>query len=589
MFPISEGGVSNLRYGCVQGSADAGADAIKLTDFSNTAWHSGASRIVKVSGVAGSPTLSVLSGAINIAGTNSGATTGDENRSVEAGFNKLPAGSYIINETGTGAGGTITINQNVVKAGNFTLQIENGPGRTIADAVVTASTTVTSPTANFVGNAGTNISSDVGKSIVGSGIPLGATITAVNSATSITISSAATAEVGPQTITVASSTRNSTQRIVMDGQVNVGNTLTSATAEFQQTDIGLLVKGTGLPANAFITAVGSPTSVTLSAAATKAGAGIVTTIGSPSPTAPVKDGVDLVATLQTEIILAPTLVAGVPDCSANFAAGTDISGTWYGPSKIALKGVGLFFGDSFQGLGNKAEQPSNPLSTEPIIGQILFKTPVVSFAGYVHEGATGGAEIVFPFLPTGLGQCANTDVASVFQFAADMQSQFVAPSGYGKPGTAGFRRTQALDSAGTTVSATASYDANLAGQTSIGPVGVAFHKTAKTITVPSTAGLSESQVIRCSGAACVADGFKESTAYYVHVVDGTTLQLSSTPFGGPAIFVPATVKVDDNSGTNSLNFNTFSHVAGPFTSASCGVQRLAPMSNDTTAFPCSAG
>lgn len=69
-------------------------------------------------------------------------------------------------------------------------------GRTVNDGVTTnASTTVTSATAAFT-------SSDISRTISGAGIPSGATITAVGSATSITISAAATASATGVTLTL---------------------------------------------------------------------------------------------------------------------------------------------------------------------------------------------------------------------------------------------------------------------------------------------------------------------------------------------------------------------------------------------------
>lgn len=59
-------------------------------------------------------------------------------------------------------------------------------GRSVTDGATNTNTTVTSATAAFT-------SADIGKSISGTGIPAGATITAVASGTSVTISAAATA------------------------------------------------------------------------------------------------------------------------------------------------------------------------------------------------------------------------------------------------------------------------------------------------------------------------------------------------------------------------------------------------------------
>lgn len=69
-------------------------------------------------------------------------------------------------------------------------------GRVVSDAVLNGTTTVTSATANFQ-------TTDVGKTVSGIGIPIGATITARASTTSITISSAATLSVTGVTMTIA--------------------------------------------------------------------------------------------------------------------------------------------------------------------------------------------------------------------------------------------------------------------------------------------------------------------------------------------------------------------------------------------------
>jgi hypothetical protein len=70
------------------------------------------------------------------------------------------------------------------------------PGTTVNDGATTnASTTVTSATANFT-------SADIGRTISGTGIPGGATITSVTNATTVVISAAATATGSSVTLTI---------------------------------------------------------------------------------------------------------------------------------------------------------------------------------------------------------------------------------------------------------------------------------------------------------------------------------------------------------------------------------------------------
>lgn len=71
----------------------------------------------------------------------------------------------------------------------------SGASRTVADGATNTNTTVTSATAAFT-------AADRGVSIVGAGIPAGATIVTVGSATSVTISAAATATATGVTLTI---------------------------------------------------------------------------------------------------------------------------------------------------------------------------------------------------------------------------------------------------------------------------------------------------------------------------------------------------------------------------------------------------
>jgi hypothetical protein len=80
--------------------------------------------------------------------------------------------------------------------GNIWVSIYGDGNRTVMDAFTTnGSTTITSSTAYFQ-------AADVGKQIVGAGIPAGTTIAAVTNATTATLSAAATDDSGNLTITI---------------------------------------------------------------------------------------------------------------------------------------------------------------------------------------------------------------------------------------------------------------------------------------------------------------------------------------------------------------------------------------------------
>lgn len=78
-------------------------------------------------------------------------------------------------------------------------------------------------------------------------------------------------------------------RTVADGVTTISDaTFTSATGEFDLTDVGAPISGTGIPANTTIASINSTTSVEMSAAATASGTGLAVTIGSAyvTPTYP---------------------------------------------------------------------------------------------------------------------------------------------------------------------------------------------------------------------------------------------------------------------------------------------------------------
>ncbi len=166
--------------------------------------------------------------------------------------------------------------------GGPTLYINNGTARTPTDGVTTnLSAVVTSATAFFN-------QSDIGASITGTGIPANTTIVSVQSATSATMSAAATATGSGLSIVI---TRLGGDwigfnpgagwqvvpawlmgRTVVDGATtSTSTTVTSATAAFTSRDVGAVIATANLPTGTTIASVTNATTVVVSVAATATG------------------------------------------------------------------------------------------------------------------------------------------------------------------------------------------------------------------------------------------------------------------------------------------------------------------------------
>lgn len=83
-------------------------------------------------------------------------------------------------------------------------------------------------------------------------------------------------------------------RSVTDGVTNSTTTVTSATATFLSSDLGKAIVGAGIPAGAYITVIGSSTSVTISVAATASASSVALTIGAAGVSTAVFNGVILI-------------------------------------------------------------------------------------------------------------------------------------------------------------------------------------------------------------------------------------------------------------------------------------------------------
>jgi hypothetical protein len=142
--------------------------------------------------------------------------------------------------------------------------------RSVADgATVNASKTLTSTKAAFT-------SADVNNPVAGTNIPSGTIISAVNSATSVTMSKAATGTGNGLWISIY----GDGNRTVMDAFTTSGSTtITSSTAYFTAADVGKSIVGAAIAAGTTVAAVTNSTTATLSAAATADSGNLTVTIG----------------------------------------------------------------------------------------------------------------------------------------------------------------------------------------------------------------------------------------------------------------------------------------------------------------------
>jgi hypothetical protein len=418
-YPAWPGDQSYLRVACIFQHAsvpnppgDMVSSTFTIHDFANVIYHNGAARTMTANAASavGATTISVA-----------------DCRGAAAFVNRGITGPGLANRTnvtsvvgGCVPGGTLNLNKAIV--GEAT--------------VSTVAPHITSNIMNFT-------AADNGMSVDGTNIPAGATLT-VLTPTTANISIAPTANGGNQTITIGGTLDGgsvaplgpiTTTRTFNDGTYPVNNQVTSAAARFFASDVGLPIRGAGLPVPCFITVRNTATNVTLSCTNDLSGGNHTLTVGDPSRTAPLPT--DTVLNQSVQLPLNPVLVPGSASCALDQAAGFGIEGTWVNP--------GSFVNPSTQPAGTKA------------IGQILFTTSVVSFAAYVLE-IPGGLgidpliagyhfNVVFPNVPTGAALCPSTPTSSGFGFSIGINgttvSQAAIATGFGRPATAQLRSTRA--------------------------------------------------------------------------------------------------------------------------------------------------
>jgi len=498
-FPNSPGGMSGLQVACTFAESPGSAETIE--DFPQAVWHDGASWAVT------GAVTTALSATVTAATGHFNAAT-DINDTI-SGLG-IPADSFIttvVSPTQITLNNKATVSESADK-----LTINNSTTREVANGVTThLSKNISSATANFV-------AADVGRIVTGTNIPGYDKIASVTSPTAAVLTTAATATGTLQTLVIGADEQVSSTRQLGDAQITSGSTtLSSASANFQASDAQLAVTGCGVPvgtyiasvtdasdvvlsqaatvtrpfavsdgsttdlsttltsatanfstacdANKFITGAGIPagayiklvtnsTTVTLSAKATATATGVSLTespgatevIGLPSATAPVN--AEAVSELGSELTLNPTLVKGSSPCASADPTGTTIEGGWYNPGGY---------------LPNTLSPATAPVNS---IGEILYPTSVVSFAGYVvnepastpgEQDTAAHTDVVLPFVPTALALCPspNNSIASVFRFNGTTIAQQKVATGIGTPNSGAVRGIENLGSGVSTTSGTA--------------------------------------------------------------------------------------------------------------------------------------
>ncbi len=479
MNPAAQGNASGLIVACTFSNAGAGS-ALTVTDYDDALWHYGAARSVNVtvqrtnSSTAGKLTIksrptnnTVVASCANspagqtgIPAGNLAITAADVNHSIEFAASSATKTGVFINPgtfiksvaaaTGTAcaqitvvtlskatlAGGPLCPASPGPATGNCTnsvgaqVLVSNDTGRAVTDGHTTAaSNVVTSATAHFCTPALTGCTTtqtDVGKRISGGDLPDGATIASVTNATTVTL--ACTSCVGGftgvstasnQVITLSPADAPTSARFVTDYTAPTGGsrTITSATAEFAKTDVGLpVIFNPAIPAVAGArigTVAADGSSATIAGAGTAkipAGAKKLS-IGVPTKTAPATG--DVAGTLAILLQVNPTVSPTSPPCAADKISGFQIPLQWKNPGG---------YNTTINAATNQFSGTAQPGTS---IAQFDFNTASTSFAGYLEQHYTTTTSVNGPssysvnytFLPVTIGLCPGTGDATTFNFS----------------------------------------------------------------------------------------------------------------------------------------------------------------------------
>jgi hypothetical protein len=476
MNPAAGGNASGLIVACTFSSAGV-STGLTIQDYADAQWHFGGARTVAVGVTRTGAAPGTVSGSvIKTCATNNttlgvacfgstaaagqapgalqiGAGPGtDINHSVENPTSSatltgvaITPGSFVRSFTGT----SITLSKPVLTTGwpnclgtyasgctsaPIKVLVSNDTGRQIDDGVTTAgSACVSSVKANFK-------AADVGMALSGGDLPDGSTISAVPGTGCGTATTSAqlictgcgggfalVSGASSQVFSISPTITPTSSRYTVDGSATGTRLLTSASAKFAASDVGLPI--TFVPPVATLAGARVGTITAGGGSATIAGAGTANipsgankkfVIGQATKTAPATG--DSIGSLSILLVVSPTVSPTSPPCAANKVSGFQIPLSWRNPQGTVALATNTGTGGYNTFTGGTHLSGVSPAATS--IAQFDFRTASTSFSGYLRQNytVTGTAQsastyaVQYTFLPVSVGLCAGTGDAATWQF-----------------------------------------------------------------------------------------------------------------------------------------------------------------------------
>ena len=258
---------------------------------------------------------------------------------------------------------------------------------------------------------------DVGKRLSGGDLPDGATIATVNSVRNVTLTCtgcgggfALVSSASNQVLSLSPGRPPTSSRYVTDGTASGTRVLSSATAKFAASDVGLPIVFVPPIATLAGARVGTITS----------GGGKKFVIGQATKTAPATG--DAIGSLSILLVVSPTVSPTSPPCAANKVSGFQIPLLWRNPQGTVALATNTGTGGYNTFTGGTHLSGVSPAATS--IAQFDFRTASTSFSGYLRQNytVTGTAQgastyaVQYTFLPVSVGLCAGTGDAATWQF-----------------------------------------------------------------------------------------------------------------------------------------------------------------------------